>query len=134
MISAVAYLDRDPLPARRLEFLRVARREHAVLDSIGSAPYPVHTGQDLLDLAARVYRDAMGRGPIEHLALIMHGSTTGILRPGSGHGIHSWAVAPPRLYNVRKFALAWKPILAPNALIIRTHPEPLGAGELQVGW
>lgn len=106
--SLIAYLDTDPIPARKREFKRVAEEESALL---GAPIHPVSTGQHLIDLA----QDAPAG--LDHLALIMHGSTTGLLRPGSGHGLHVWRSSHPRLYSVQEFARHWAPQLADGALI-----------------
>uniref|UniRef100_A0A6M3LNH3 Uncharacterized protein n=1 Tax=viral metagenome TaxID=1070528 RepID=A0A6M3LNH3_9ZZZZ len=116
MRSAVIFLDVDSKPARLAEFFKVARDEHQALDCI-AAPYPAHTGRTLIELAGRVAEDLQGGPPVEHLALIMHGSTTGILRPGSGQGLHVSASRHPGLYTVDEFARSWAPVLADGALI-----------------
>jgi hypothetical protein len=115
MKSAVIYLDQDPLPARKAEFLRVARTEHQALDCV-CPPIPANTGRHLVD-AAKVVQVGLGGTQLEHLAMVMHGSTTGLLRPGSGHGLHRSASSPPALYSCNDFARAWAPLLADDALL-----------------
>jgi len=119
MKSAVIFLPKDPRPAREREFHKVAMDEFAELDCIGIASIPALTGSDLINAAASTQAQLHHEGLeyLDHLAMIMHGSTTGLLRPGSGYGLHSSASSPPRLYSVHEFARAWAPVLADGALI-----------------
>ena len=104
----IIYLDKDSLPARRREFLRVADEE---AERLSCTPYPAHTGQQLIELGQRA------PDGIDHLALICHGSTTGLLRPGNGSGVHTWKSNRPRLVSVGEFANVWAPKLRSGALI-----------------
>lgn len=108
MRRVIIYLDEDPRPSMRREFLRVASRLQRMLEA--DELHPAHDGYQLLDIISKQPEHS-----VDHLIFVCHGGTTYLLR--STAGVHVWKYRPPLQVPVTHFAAALTSRLGPEPLI-----------------
>lgn len=96
-MKAIIYLNKDSRPARRREFLNVARR---IGDRYDSPIYGVHTGEELVELSKQFEDET-----VTHIILICHGWPNQFVL--SDVGVHTWKENPAGMVSVARFVRAW---------------------------